>query len=945
MSDAGGLPFVYRGYYRGISSPGAKAAPQGNCTPQTLQGEGACIYCILLTVVGLMGRMLPPAVAAMLPIVILPLGDVYDADQLATEYMGPHVLTASILFAVAFLGDETTVFFRLCLHVIQRWSVRLQPLYFYMQFLVLALSLLLPSNLIVIFSTVFIERFVTTVHNEIVGSDQRSVVRIQPVLPSASDEDDARRPRWRRRSSTMLPDRRARSVSMDSEVAGETSGNSSLVKQGRSRLPPPTPTHQPIDTPWWGEKRTPRKTSFGAFIRPWRDVDDDSNWSRYLPVRRIRSFSMQNKPPSSILKRSPSPPPPSPLSSPSYPGTSPVPSPSQWSVTLKTEERKDSLAPADALSATTSRRSSPNINVWHDAAPGESSAVRTTQASPSPPQVSGFQRKASAALTSSDTADNSTAREGCVASSHRPSCSNVDALKTPSPKARDEELGSPSAKLRPKAIAKHGHGRHAVSSHKPRHRQHSIPAHNNKRHSEQGAQQIVDTKDETRQGSRRTSAQKSEATPPPPKYAAAAANPEPAPEPVQESRATQPRPAEPKQPEVRGVLKKRSSQLGSSAFIYGDNLADKSPERVAPFENDNVAVRALAGALLTAGSELPVAGRRSIQRTSMSDMKSPLERGSNSVFTGSEQPTLSWRVRALTTVARPAFIASAAYTAIFGNIASFSTLPARKTVLVTLGCDDSIDEQTHRDMSKCALVRHKNMNRHTIREALLSCWLIGIPVASSAYAYQQPGNPEHCAGTSGAPLLVAPPAVLEEPVLSHAVGYHPHARISHGAQQDRRVIVAQEYRLVEVGLEKLDDHFWAQRSARSSQFILVSVAAVLSEVVVGDTLARSMATTVVRVAVVTETPISFYVVPVSLVACINVMLPVSLPLLVMREYLEAKCAQMLGYGILLKCVAVVVVFISMNTVGLVMFQSDQPPAAHAIYVMRNVTDVDRAGAL
>ncbi|XP_037514854.1 solute carrier family 13 member 5-like [Rhipicephalus sanguineus] len=155
----------------------------------------------------------------------------------------------------------------------------------------------------------------------------------------------------------------------------------------------------------------------------------------------------------------------------------------------------------------------------------------------------------------------------------------------------------------------------------------------------------------------------------------------------------------------------------------------------------------------------------------------------------------------------------------------------------------------------------------------------------------------------------------------------------------------EEYRLVEVGLEKLDDHFWAQRSARSSQFILVSVAAVLSEVVVGDTLARSMATTVVRVAVVTETPISFYVVPVSLVACINVMLPVSLPLLVMREYLEAKCAQMLGYGILLKCVAVVVVFISMNTVGLVMFQSDQPPAAHAIYVMRNVTDVDRAGAL
>ncbi|KAH8041227.1 hypothetical protein HPB51_014375 [Rhipicephalus microplus] len=50
--------------------------------------EGACVYCISLTMVGLMGRLLPPAVAAMLPIVILPLGNVCDADQLAAEYMG-----------------------------------------------------------------------------------------------------------------------------------------------------------------------------------------------------------------------------------------------------------------------------------------------------------------------------------------------------------------------------------------------------------------------------------------------------------------------------------------------------------------------------------------------------------------------------------------------------------------------------------------------------------------------------------------------------------------------------------------------------------------------------------------------------------------------------------------------------------------------------------------
>ncbi|KAL1467047.1 hypothetical protein MTO96_005909 [Rhipicephalus appendiculatus] len=892
--------------------------------------KGACIYCILLTVIGLMGRLLPPAVAAMLPIVILPLGGVSDADRLAAEYMGPRVLTASILFAAAFLGDETTVFFRLCLHVIQRCGVRLQPLYFYMQFLVLALSLLLPSSLIVIFSIVFIERFVTTVHNEIVGDDQRSVVRIQTASPSL--EDDARRPRWRRRSSTKLPDRRARSVSMDSE-------------------------------------RTARKTSFGAFIRPWRNVDDDDNWSRYLPPLHATVVTV------TLVSRN----------------VSPVTSPSQWTVTSKTEERKDSLSPPEVLSAATSGQLSPNINAWHDDdAFCELPAVPTTQASPSPPEVVGYERKASAALASSDTANGSTAREGYVASSsHRPSSSTVDALKTPSPKARDEELGSPSTKLRPKATAKHGHGRHAVSPHKPshsRHRQHSVPAaHNNKRRS--------DAKDERRQGSRQTSAQKSEATPPPPKSAAAAAaNPDQAPEQVQESRASQPQPAETKQPEVRGVLKKRSSQALSGVFMYGDNFASRSPERVAPFENDGGAVRAPAGVLLTAGSELPAAGRRSIQRTSMSDMKSPLERGSNSVLSGSEQPTLSWRIRALTTDARPAFIASAAYTAIFGNIASFNTLPAQNTVLVTLGCrddqcpvnwlrwfavslpvavtccaiswasiyrnslvscDDSIDEQTHRDMSKCALVRHSSMKRHTIREALLFCWLIGVPVASSAYANHQPGKylEGPFLGLTLLVLSVAPgPAwrrcwslrLLCWKDLCSRMPWDIILMLGSIMALSRTV---EEYRLVEVGLEKLDDNFWAQRSAKSSQFILVSVAAVLSEVVVGDTLARSMATTVVRVAVVTETPISFYVVPVSLVACINVMLPVSLPLLVMREYLEAKCAQMLAYGVLLKCAAIVVIFISMNTVGLVMFQSDQPPAARAIYVMRNATDADRAGTL
>ncbi|KAL1467044.1 hypothetical protein MTO96_005906 [Rhipicephalus appendiculatus] len=210
--------------------------------------EATGIYCILLTVLGLTGRLLPPAVAAMLPIVILPLGDIKSAEWLAPEYMGPCVLTASLLFAIAFLCDETTVFFRLSLHALRRYALRMQPLFLYTHILVFALSLLLPSNLIVVFSTVFIDRFVTTVRNEILGTaEQRSsVVRILSGSTSLSSFDDGRRPRWGRMASAMR--RKARSVSMVSEMTGasEVSASGSLVKQYRMHPPSPSPVQATV---------------------------------------------------------------------------------------------------------------------------------------------------------------------------------------------------------------------------------------------------------------------------------------------------------------------------------------------------------------------------------------------------------------------------------------------------------------------------------------------------------------------------------------------------------------------------------------------------------------------------------------------------------------------------------------------------------------------------
>ncbi|KAL1417223.1 hypothetical protein MTO96_027101 [Rhipicephalus appendiculatus] len=189
---------------------------------------GTIIYCVLLTMAGLMGRLLPATVAAMLPIVILPLGDISSADKLAAQYLGPHVLTAFLLFAIAILGDETTV-------LLPALSVRLA-------------ALLLPSNLIVVFSTVFIDRFVTTVHNEVVGNtDQRSSVRIQ-TSSTLNGFDEGKRPRWGRHSSITAFGRRTRSVSVvsDTTVASEASAGSSIIRQ--YRLHPASPTLEAPDT-------------------------------------------------------------------------------------------------------------------------------------------------------------------------------------------------------------------------------------------------------------------------------------------------------------------------------------------------------------------------------------------------------------------------------------------------------------------------------------------------------------------------------------------------------------------------------------------------------------------------------------------------------------------------------------------------------------------------
>ncbi|KAK8767941.1 hypothetical protein V5799_005274 [Amblyomma americanum] len=121
----------------------------------------------------------------------------------------------------------------MCLYALQRYALRIQPLFLSVQLMVLVLSLFLPSSFIVIFSTVLIERFITTVQKEITTADQRSGIRAPTSSSSQNFIEEVRRQRRQRQHAAGGAAKRARSVSMvsDTTMPSEVSRNSSLVRQ------------------------------------------------------------------------------------------------------------------------------------------------------------------------------------------------------------------------------------------------------------------------------------------------------------------------------------------------------------------------------------------------------------------------------------------------------------------------------------------------------------------------------------------------------------------------------------------------------------------------------------------------------------------------------------------------------------------------------------------
>ncbi|XP_042146315.1 solute carrier family 13 member 2-like [Ixodes scapularis] len=135
--------------------------------------------------------------------------------------------------------------------------------------------------------------------------------------------------------------------------------------------------------------------------------------------------------------------------------------------------------------------------------------------------------------------------------------------------------------------------------------------------------------------------------------------------------------------------------------------------------------------------------------------------------------------------------------------------------------------------------------------------------------------------------------------------------------------LATHYQLVKKFFDKLGTQFWTHGSKKANQYILMCVAAVFSEIIHSGALAEAMAPIVINIATDSGAPPVFYLVPVSLAASVNIIMPISLPLIIIREYLDIPCLQMFAYGAGLKFIVLAVTFASMNTLGTLVFAGNQ----------------------
>ncbi|CAN7989272.1 unnamed protein product [Ixodes hexagonus] len=784
------------------------------------------LFCILATVVSLASDIVPVSVTAFVPVILIQLTGLMEPDKLGSAFMNLEVLTASSLFVIVIVGDRTAVFSKAVLRVICAIGVDAPLLFAYLMTATFVCTFLVPSGIVVILSTVLVERFMATIEEDLCAIEQRGLRASR--LRNSSDTADGE-------TSTRTGSRsKARRCSSPTRMFRDRSryphNGSDRIARRHLHSPQPGPplvkqykVHQPdsvSDIRDEGPRKIMRKTSFD----PYTMGSPPGTWAPHLPARRIRSFSEQgNVKRSSILKDTKAG---ETVSSPDAPSTP--------TMTIRVAEK---YAPDFRLSLYQ------NLRRTH-------SAYAPLFRRPSILKPTGTARRSSLCFKRK-TAAPDIMQSGASTPSGPSTERKIAAALLSVPVIRRQSILKPSSGFRTR--------RASVPDYDP-----SL---NDRRLAE------LD--------------------------------------------------------DVLGTRRPKPLQLVEGNRMFAERpMPTTSTPRTTLLKQD-----------MTASFES--------QQSSLSDTR---------------------KLQAICVSLRAALLLGAALTAIFGNLASFWNVPARTAILqhlsnshfsllfmkatnaVAMGestfdvcilhfnqVPDKFDESIREDLNKCAVARLKELGSNRFEEALVAYWFLFFP-----FYYASNISRSIDAEKLEAPFLglsaiamtmlprrskrfwslhrLAPWDVIRTRMPWGVIVMYGSvsslARLAEASPGDTGPL---EHNVVKYIFERVGRTFWRYKSVQVNQLLLSLLAAVLSEILSNATLSNLIVPIVINIASESDTPPVFFVIPVGVAASANVILPVSLPLLMLRESLDIPCSRMIATGLVLKFVAVVTVVLTTNTLGRLTF--------------------------
>ncbi|XP_064460187.1 uncharacterized protein LOC135370381 isoform X2 [Ornithodoros turicata] len=332
--------------------------------------------------------------------------------------------------------------------------------------------------------------------------------------------------------------------------------------------------------------------------------------------------------------------------------------------------------------------------------------------------------------------------------------------------------------------------------------------------------------------------------------------------------------------------------------------------------------------------------------------------------------TKGQKVIALSRSVRPAFIMGAAFATVCGSLANFSDVPSRNAVLnnlmeskpavnvtamswiavaipVVIGgflpCwayvywhhlqpyNQVLDECVQQQISKCAKVRLRDCVNRRLEEIVIMYWMLWFPFSYTVYAVRS----THLQYVEWMLLLLTVLAMSIIPknnwkfvsryrVLSWEVVKLrlPWNVIFSLGSASLLAHLAEKYKLVQKLFNKISKTIWLHKSPYLGQALLTTIAACLAEVISSNSLAELLVPSAIEAATLSQVHPVVYVVPVGLASCTNVLMPVTLPLLILREYIHLPWIHVLCYGLLLKLIIISLIVISMDTIGMLVFHVD-----------------------